>query len=464
MKKLTKCFYIFIAIMTFGFICLLTSQNFIGCKTYAQSNDISVKVENYLMDFVETSKSNDEKSRLGRVAGSEAEYNSAMYIVEKMRELNKFDAVNNSSTADGIEQFEFISEINGNKQISQNIIFRREAALDTDKKVIICTHYDSCYVVTGSENGKTTYLKTDGINDNAGSVAALLSIADSINNMEIDPGFDIEIVFFGASRNSYAGSKYYLRGLSDDDVNNILLVINLDKITVGANNYFYVNEFGTPQESYFANIFKNNTSFKQLNGSNLNKFNESGDDILGLGYTHVGIESDNKIFMSRNINSLNLLSGDYESFRLSETEFTSVSNITGTENDNYFYVMTNYNHALNNLVSTHDSVLLLISDSCFVSEMQKGNNLQEIYSFWTNTKLSAFITVITFLVCLFIIYLIYGHLKKQSKKAVIGDGLEQLVIKIARNIGEDDIDDMKDIIEQNPSDDENQHKSNNNEE
>ncbi|MBQ7467055.1 MAG: M28 family peptidase [Clostridia bacterium] len=449
MKKLRKVLFSFIMALSLAFTCLL----FIGhnAVTYAESGNsaTALKIQSYLMDFVQTSLPDNQKTRAGRIPGSEAEYNSAMYIKSKMSEFDNFYAVTDASTVDGVQQFEFISEVNGNKKISQNIIYIRPSAIETDKKVVICAHYDSTCVITDQQNGSVVYLESDGLNDNAGSVATLLSIANSINQLAIDPGFDIEIVFFGASTNSHAGSSFYLRGLNDDDISNILLVINLDKISVGAHNYFYVNEFDTPQESYFVKLFTEKTDIKQLNTVNANNQSYPNDELLGLGYRHVGMQSDNAIFMSRKINTLNFFSGDYESFRLSETEFANISNITYTSNDNYFYVMSNYENVLSNLENYHDAIMTLLAENDFVKEMQKNNNLDTNYGFWTNKKLAVFITSIIFIVFVFVMYVIYMVLRNNSRKAVSEDGLEQLIIRIAKNVGEDDINDLNDLFEQN---------------
>ena len=422
-------------------ILTVTGDTCVFAQTNSQeSNEL---IWGYLEEFLEVDKTDNEKTRVGRIPGSDEEYQSAMYIKDKMDDLYNFVAVNNASTVDGVESFEFVSEINGNKKLSQNIIYRREAELETDKKIIICAHYDTACIATNQNDGSITYIKTDGLNDNAASVATLLAIAKSIDDLTYDQGFDIEIVFFGASTNGHAGSNFYLRGLNDEDMSNIMLVINLDNIAVGCYNYFYVNEFRTPQEDYFKTILSDN--FKLLNTINVAK-QESENNPTGLQYTHVGLESDNVVFMSKNINTINIFSGDYESFRFGKTEFDMVSNITYTENDSYSYIMLRYGNIAQNLYNVYKGVLDIVEDKDLVCAMQEDNALASKYGFWTNEKLAGFITTAVFLICVAVVFIIYYKLKRDSKKMMTDVGLEQLVIKIAQNIGEDD--NIKEFIDQ----------------
>ncbi len=440
-RKIIYSIIIFTLMLIFAF---LSGAADIALADSSVQEEYTTLIYNYLTEFIETSVSEENKTRNGRFPGSDIEYNAAMYIKSKMDSLDNFLPVNNASTVDGVESFEFINDFNGNKGRSQNLIYRREALLETDKKIVICTHYDSAYLpVEKNADGYVTLI-TDGLNDSAASVAMLLALADVLDGEELDPGFDIEIIFFGASTNSYAGSSYYLRGIDDKTASNIMLAINIDKIALGTYNYFYVNEFTTTQETYLSSILTDNFGFKKLNIANVSHVN--CDNVNGLDYTHIGLESDNLMFVSRNINCVNLFSGDYEKFTIGRCEYDNVANVTYTKNDNFVYVVSKYDNFNKNLFNNFSAISGIVHDSNLASQMQKDNKLNEMYSFWINTKLACFMVATMFVLFIFVWYMIFLHLKNKSRKALTNGHLDQLVIKIAKNIG--DSEDIENLIDE----------------
>ena len=243
MKKITKilCFML-------GF-CLTIMGAFFAIprnvqKSFAEGNFIDgLLTESYvteqLENFLEFGKEG-ERERLYRIPGSKAEYNSAVYIKTCLESLSTFEPVQDASTKSGVQRFDFTSIYDGKNYSSQNIIFRKESLTGDGKKVVIGAHYDTSEYVRFAENveGKVGEKIDDseGVNDNAGGVALLLSLAKLIDEQVVDFGFDLEVVFFGASTNNFAGSNFYNRGLGDEDASKILCYINLDKVTIGRYN------------------------------------------------------------------------------------------------------------------------------------------------------------------------------------------------------------------------------------
>ena len=447
------------ALMLLFMICV--PINFIGNKVYASNDTKTVNVEqikgqikNELEALVESGKAQDAKERDFRVPGSKEEYNTAMYIHGILKSLTRFEPVNDGSTNDGIQNFNFKSDITGNNATSQNIVFRREGALD--KKVVLAVHYDSAYVYELVENQSTgknekVGIVSDGINDNAASIALLLTLAKNLDAQVEDFGYDLEIVFFGAGTNDYAGSRFYNQGKSDKDCEKTLLMINFDKIALGDYVYAYVNEFESPQENYFNKILKSKGTFKKLKSANALDTNSSSPN--GLNYTHIGLEGDHAIFMSRNINVLSFISGNYEgalTFGYNEKE--NGKNVTYTENDNYSYILTNYTNIYQRLADIYNGVNAVLFDEDFIPQMEKDSGLESKYEFWTNEKLAVFITAMLLIVFIAIYYIIYRNLLNKSRKRITDSEIDKIVIKITSNLGEDDKQ-INDIIDGKINDD-----------
>jgi len=406
---------------------------------------IEENIKKELLDLIEDGKISTEKTRSGRIPGSPAEYNMAMYLKQKLTALKNFKAVNNASTINGVEEFDFECVFDGNMYSSQNIIFKRESLIETDRKIILSAHYDTMYVFNeGKIYSDFESVVGDGVNDNAAAIAVLLSLVNNLDKMPLDFGYDVEVVFFGASTNNYDGSRYYNRGQSDEDAKNTLLVVNLDKIALGDYNYVYVNEFESPQEKYILNRLY---GFKKL--QNINTIDSNKTSPNGLDYTHVGLESDHAIFMKRNVNVVSFFSGNYES-KLTPgfNEYSNKDNITFTENDSYVYLNLYYEGFFTNLTKIYKAVNNLISHDKFISNMEKNNGLDEKYEFWTNEKMAAFITSILLVVAILIYLIIYNNLKTRSQEVLNSAKIEDIVVKISSNLLEPDNQDLNDAIDQ----------------
>lgn len=438
LRKILACLFAFL-MMVCGFAFFKPQTTFALAENTSQ---IESEIYDELLKFVQHGET--ERERVYRTPGSKAEYYSAMYIRACMSFLSNFEAVNNLSTKDGVQSFEFVSETNGMTKVSQNIVFRKPTETASKKKIILATHYDSSPRKNTFEKSEETgkiISASEGVNESGASVATLLAFAKYLNSAE-DAGFTIEIVFFGASNNSYAGSKFYMQDISDADAKDILAVINIDKIGLGDFNYFYVNEFSSSQTKFVSKMLP---SFKNLQLKNVMHFSEESPN--GLSYTHVGLESDHAVFMAKNINVINFFSGSYEKFvTVGLNEYDGKDNITYTINDTIDVVEGNANFK-QNLANVYSALQTLIFDNNFVVEMEKDNGSADFYGVYLNDKLAVFITIVLFMVMSFVFVLIFHALQNKSKKTLNGHNLDKIVIKIAKNIG-DDSEELNDFIDQ----------------
>lgn len=438
MKKLA-----FLLCLLFSFI--VTPLAFSGgsfAVAQAETSQEETQIQAILEDFIEYD-SLAVKNRSGRYPGSDAEKNSALYIHEYLSQLSTFKAVENVTTKDGLQSFEFDSNIDNLRHISQNVIFIKNAETETDKKVIIAAHYDSAYLGEFPD-GQPSY---DAINDNAGAVALLLNLASQLDKITLP--FNVEIVFFGASTNNYAGSKFYSRVMDQKTAENTLLMINLDRVALGNYTYMYVNEYKSSQQNYFNRVLEG-LNIKQLDSLKVMNMNVTSPN--GLNYTHIGLESDHAIFMTRNINVLFFFGGYYEDFLTTEMrEYEGQKQITYSAADNYENLLNTHADFISNLARVQNATLTILSSQNFVVEMEKDNGSQAWYKHWTNDKLAVFITAVLLVVFIFIYFIIYTNLQKKSRESA-QSGVNKIVLEITKNLGEDD-DQLTGIIDKKIKDD-----------
>lgn len=451
-RKILACLFAFCLIVC-TFALLRPNAKLAFAESESQIENI---IFQQLEEFVQHGET--EKERVYRVPGSREEFNSAMYIKACMSLLSNFEPVNNLSTKDGVQAFEFVSEINSMTKVSQNIIFRKPTMTASKKKIVLATHYDSSprksTFERSTETGKIVGT-SEGVNESASGVATLLSFAKFLNGAE-DAGFAIEVVFFGANNNSFAGSKFYMQDVSSADAKNILAMINIDKIGLGDFNYFYMNEYLSSQSKYVSGKI---SSFKNLKLENVLHFSEKSAN--GLPYTHVGLESDHAVFMTKNINVINFFSGSYEKLiTVGLNEYDGKENITYTTNDTIENVEACPNFK-KNLANVYSALKTLIFDDDFVAQMEKDNGANSFYGTYLNNKLAVFITIILFLAMSFVFVLIFHVLQRRSKREVKANSIDNIVIKIAKNMGEEP-EELSDFVDQKVKNDTEQNNENSN--
>lgn len=324
------------------------------------------------------------------------------------------------------------------------MIFEYKSEKKTDKKVIIACSYDAP-LKYDEEKDEYVSFANDALNSSAGSVALTLLLAKNLP--ELNPTFDLEFVFFGAGENSCAGSEFYLNGLSNEDAENILCVINIDKVAVGKNIYFYMDEISTEFSKYVA---KTCASFMgEVDTNHLNK-TEMIDNKLNLGYSHIALNSDNVNFMSRGIATINLFAGEYEDgVILGRNEYNDKAVITYTENDTLSYVSKNYGEdvVVNNLYKVSLAVETLLTSEDFVAIASKSyGSTSWFYKIFANEKLASYLTIVAFLVVLIIAMYVYYKLAVNSYAANFEVEFLSSVVKISDEIDKDGKDENVSVV------------------
>ena len=116
------------------------------------------------------------------------------------------------------------------REHSQNIILTIPG--QSEKKIVIGAHYDS--------------LPYAGASDNASGVALLLESAQRM--MYTDNYYTLVYVFFGAEEIGLIGAFYFYNSLTEDEQDNILLMINADSLFEGPHPIFGVGYY---EERFF---------------------------------------------------------------------------------------------------------------------------------------------------------------------------------------------------------------------
>ena len=101
-------------------------------------------------------------------------------------------------------------------EYSQNVILTVPGI--SDKVIIVGAHYDS--------------IDNNGISNNASGVAVLLESAERM--LYLEHYYTIVYIFFGANNQGPVGAEYYFASLTEEEKENIVLMINIDAIFDGS--------------------------------------------------------------------------------------------------------------------------------------------------------------------------------------------------------------------------------------
>ena len=387
-------------------------------------NEYSEKVQTILGEFCVFRE---------RTAGSKVEKDAGTYIRDYLlTNATKVTAKNDASTEQGIQEFKFVSDYTGLYETSQNIIFEYKSSVKTNKKVILACNYDAPFKYD-EETGEYVTYNNDALNVSAGGVAALMILAETLPNYNL--GFNLEFVFFGAGESSFAGSDFYLNGLSSEDEKDVLCVINIDKVALGTNLYFYMDEVKTSFSKYVSSVVSSFT--KEIDLSHLNKTEFVYND-LGLGYSHIALESDNVNFMKRGIATINLFAGDYETgIVLGRNEYNGKELISYTDNDTLEYINKKLGseEIADNLYMVNSAIETLLNDANFERNAAKSyGKTNWFYKIFANEELVLWLTIVAFVVVLIVSMYIYNKLTFKSYYANVEVEFLSSVVKISDHV------------------------------
>ena len=169
----------------------------------------------------------------GRKAGSEGEKMTAEYVTEVLKEYG-LDVI----SPDRGDLFGIVQD-NGDTLTSRNVcafIQGGDKAM-RDNYIVIGARMDNLgtgvMTVDGEKVDKIYY----GANGNASGIGMMLELARLLKTNQIILRRSVLLVAFGASKESFAGSWYFLNR-SFSDVSNVDAMINLDILGKGSEGFF----------------------------------------------------------------------------------------------------------------------------------------------------------------------------------------------------------------------------------
>lgn len=159
-----------------------------------------------------------QENLANRLSGTKLERETEAYILS---ELRKAGYAENQIRE---QAFSYVKQ-DGITYQSKNVIVT--LAGQRNQEIIVGAHYDS--------------INSHGADDNGSGVAVLLETAARLSGMELP--YRVRFVFFGAEENGIFGSPVFVNSLTDEEKENILLMVNLDSILAGDRPYIIGGDF-----------------------------------------------------------------------------------------------------------------------------------------------------------------------------------------------------------------------------
>lgn len=273
-----------------------------------------------------------------RVAYTVGEKRASTYLVEKMGEAGLSYYSGDS----------YLQAFGSGHEVSQNVVGVKRSSV-SDKMVIIGAHYDS------QENSKS------GVYDNASGVVIVLKLMEALKSVDLP--YNIVYVFYGAEEVGLVGSKHFVQNIGVLNSKKILLAMNFDSVGVGEHNYFYAGDTLNAHKKLFDDNAFGVESYPAYKRANY--FAGSFD----LGYSHIGMQSDNLTYIKNSIRSVTFFSGNADEVALGFKESVSNEDLHHTANDDMNYIMSQYPNFLVNIKSVANLALATITSDDFYSTL-----------------------------------------------------------------------------------------------
>ncbi len=372
--------------------------------------------------------------RVDRTAGSEKELAAANYLYEELKTILDVPDTPDQTTNEIIMQsFKFNTGLTSSAD-SQNVIGLLKAPVASSDFVLIGAHYDNYYGYASGLIGNSA-AETHGIYDNASGVTALLETAKVLKQNVNKLTCNVMFVLYGAEEIGMAGSRYFYSALSESYKNSLLLAINFDSIGAGDEMYMYADEVETLHQKYFKTIAdhlyfqdKTNNTFYNLPPANKKVAYNTG--YGNMSYSHMGLASDNMVFVQNGVNSITFFSGDWDNKNLGMHESSTNSNISHTKKDNLVDVEKLYGDVFYQRISSVVNLTCnVVFQQDFVDVMKQSQEQKTKYLFFTN---STYIKVILGAVIVVVWAIIFFNTRRKIEKTV-DPKLEQLREAVLNN-------------------------------
>lgn len=282
-----------------------------------------------------------------REAGTSGELAAAEFLARKYEEFG-FRAY--AEDGEMIQPFTFRS-VSSRNVLAVKPMEGKEFSDPATKIVVLSAHMDNA--------AKEMPEGYQGAYDNGSGVATLLAVAENLK--DVDLPFHVLFANFGAEEPGMYGSQAFMEGFLGR-VSRVLLEVNFDVVGGGEHLYLYTDEVKSSYDTYIRRIAQklgvsiaDNPKNKKVLLSGMGKF----------PYTHVGMMSDNSVFMARGVPCAFLFSYDWGNPALGITEGNGAK-VMHSPDDNLSHLNANYRLHMR---SASALVSELLKDGEFIKEM-----------------------------------------------------------------------------------------------
>ncbi|HIT77732.1 MAG TPA: M28 family peptidase [Candidatus Limihabitans stercoravium] len=342
-----------------------------------------------------------------RIAGTETERQAAQYIKQQFETILPTEQ-------SSVE----LQSINGE---SYNVVATLTSPVSQGYRIIIGAHYDS---VLGSE----------GAQDNASGVAALLEIAKRL--VTFDRHFDVDIVFvaFGSEELGLVGSQYFADSMSSIDVERTLMMINMDSIAGGDNLYLHCETVSNDMEKFF---IANSPDYSELYVKPYSNGVVAMPSILG-GYYETLLNADQAVFRAKGIPTALFISGNYSTMAWDYIESTDKSFcVMNSTSDTFANLSRRQAEFVKKIETVTDTIVNTIVAEGFITMAKNARNglvnLDIVYS----TRLPLLVKLVALIVLAVFAWRYYKKLQKNSyinKSSAQGTGNKVFVTPDADDV------------------------------
>ena len=251
---------------------------------------------------------------------------AALWISSQLSSYGYSSAFSEQS---GLQQFPYTNPITAKSETAYNVVYTKDSTTPNAKTVVIGAHYDNvANIMAGS-----SMIGGEGAYNNATGIAGLLELARILVDVELD--YNVEFVAFGAEESGSFGSKYYINVLDKASRDDIMLMVNFDRLAGGDYVYMYSSEAKTDHNDYFYSKAEENSLNIQTLPSYLRPYMLSYADS-NLIYTNEAMMSDSNVFLNNNINIVNIISMNFsDNSTATIKEKAGLGNISYTQNDTF---------------------------------------------------------------------------------------------------------------------------------
>lgn len=437
-----KFLIVMLAIVTLGLtmfspVSYADSYNF--NLVYSGDEITETSIETDIINFVYgegATDFDDTGIRVDRTAGTDGEYRARDYLIETLKSVYGI-AEGQSATTDqryGVvtQEINYQTSLMSSTKQSYNVVAIQESNIDTSDYIVIGAHYDNYYGYVTSLYGDAES-KSHGIYDNASGVVALLNVIKFLKDKDLP--YDIYYVFFGAEECGNYGSEGFYQGFVKKYSGKMKLMINLDSIGNGDNLYMYADEIKTLHESYFGELSQfinaSNSNFETIKTAPKNKKVNYLASNGNISYSHMGLSSDNSMFMDKGNNVISFFSGAWDDANsMGNIESSQNDNLMHTSKDNLADIKETYGDVFFGRIK---QVVYLVSNALvqddFGDMLDESSKTSGKYMFFTNS----FYANLIFAGILVVALIVFCLYIKKFKKTANGDRLEKLKQAVMQN-------------------------------